>query len=361
MAMNSPTRLLIFGSCVSRDILNYQQDKTQLVVVDYYARSSIASLGARPIELPSAVQNIRSKFQKRMVERDFGKDFLTDLAGLQFDILLLDLIDERFNLYLEPGGEACTLSSELLSTGFPGDSSGGSTIHSGSEEFWRLWEAGWLILLNELRRLGVLDCLVVNQVFWGSRTESGGSFEPHYSSRKIDSANKFLARMYRRIEADIPSEQFLRFDHELMAGSVTHRWGISPFHFVDGYYHSAIKQLSARSSLKKGISSSREREPTSRANYAIEKVILEHECEDLVATVVSDAPPTGQFAFYVFRNGKRIHTQWYSSNPALRFRIQAESGLYRVLAFFLAPNLPLPRAPSAPWRRWRSTGRRECG
>ena len=335
--MNSSVRLLIFGSCVSRDILNYQRDNTPLVLVDYYARTSIASLGARPIEMPPAVQNICSKFQRRMVERDIRKDFLNDLAGLQFDLLLIDLIDERFNLYVEPEERACTLSSELLSSGFPGDSDGGSTSYSGSDEFWRLWEAGWLILVNKLRCLGVLDRLLVNQVFWGSRTEIGGNFLPHHSNSQIDSANQFLDRMYQRIRIDIPSEQFLKFDHGLMTGSITHTWGISPFHYVDAYYHAAIQQLCAWSSLKKRITTSK-KTVTSRANYSIDNVTLEHERGELVATVVFEAPQTGQFAFYVFRNGARIHTQWYSPNPALRVGINAEPGLYRVLVFFLTPH-----------------------
>jgi Family of unknown function (DUF6270) len=338
MSESRPTRLLIFGSCVSRDILNHQQDKTRLVLVDYYARCSLASLGARPIEMPSSVQNIRSQFQKRMVERDIRKDFLNDLARLRFDILLLDLIDERLNLYVEPQGRACTLSSELISSGFRADSNGGAKYVSGSEEFWRLWEAGWSILVNKLRGLGVLDRLLVNQVFWGARTENEGNFEPHYSSKHIDSANQFLWRMYQRISADIPSEQFLRFDQGLMTGSITHTWGISPFHYVDAYYHSAFQQLLAWPSQKKEISTPMESGPAALATYSIEQVILDHESDELVASVVSNASQIGQFAFYVFRNGKRIHTQWYSSNPVMRFRIQREPGLYRVLAFLLSPN-----------------------
>jgi hypothetical protein len=273
-----------------------------------------------------------------MVERDIRKDFLNDLAGLQFDVLLLDLIDERFNLYVEPKGRACTLSSELLSSGFPVDSDGGSRISTGSEEFWRLWEAGWETFVNKLRGLGALDRLLVNQVFWSSRTENGGNFEPHYSSRHIDSANQFLDRMYQRISADIPSEQFLQFDQGLMTGSIAHTWGISPFHYVDGYYHSAIQHLLARPSLKKGISTSSKTVSPARTTNPIEQVILEHKGDDLVATIVSGASRTGQFAFYVFRNGKRIHTQWYSSNSSMRFRIQTEPGLYRILVFFLSPN-----------------------
>jgi hypothetical protein len=74
------------------------------------------------------------------------------------------------------------------------------------------------------------------------------------------------------------------------------------------------------------------------ADYSIGKVIVEHEADELVATVACEASQAGQFAFYAFRNGERIHTQWYSSNPAMRFRIHTEPGLYRVLVFFLSPN-----------------------
>ena len=77
---------------------------------------------------------------------------------------------------------------------------------------------------------------------------------------------------------------------------------------------------------------------TSCANYSIEKVTLEHERDELVATVVFEAPQTGEFAFYVFRNGKRIHAQGYSPNPTVRVGIKSEPGLYRVLVFFLSPN-----------------------
>jgi hypothetical protein len=189
-----------------------------------------------------------------MVERDIRKDFLNELTRLQFDVLLIDLIDERFNLYVEPGGKACTLSGELVSSRFPNDSYRGSRVDSGSEEFWRLWEAGWVILVNKLRCCGALDRLRVNQVFWAVRTEDGGDFESNYPGWRIGSANEFLARMYRRISADVPSEQFLGFDQGLLTGSIAHKWGISPFHYVDGYYRSAIQQLLAWPFLKKGIS-----------------------------------------------------------------------------------------------------------
>lgn len=51
--------------------------------------------------------------------------------------------------------------------------------------------------------------------------------------------------------------------------------------------------------------------------YSVEQVIHDHNRDDLVATVVADASRSKQFASYVFRNGKRVYTQRYSSNPAM--------------------------------------------
>lgn len=192
--------------------------------------------------------------------------------------------------------------------------------------------------MDKLRRLGRLDRLRVNEVFWDSRAEKGGKFEPHFSNSQIDSANQFLSRMYQRISVDVPPEKFLRFDQGLMTGSIAHKWGISPFHYIDAYYHAAIQQLCAWSSFKRGITTSKETVPIFRAEYSIEKVILEREGDVLVASVVCEAPQTGQFAFYVFRSKERIHTQWYSPNSTLRIDIKAEPGLYRVLAFLRAPD-----------------------
>ena len=77
---------------------------------------------------------------------------------------------------------------------------------------------------------------------------------------------------------------------------------------------------------------------TSLAKYAIREVTLGYDAKVLVATIKSDESHLGQFAFYVFRNGERIHMQWYTSDPVLRFDTKAEPGLYRVLAFFGDPS-----------------------
>jgi|GEM_PF-1872039 len=98
-------------------------------------------------------------------------------------------------------------------------------------------------------------------------------------------------------------------------------------------------KMIVRSSVKNEVTTSREETmTTSCTNCSIQKVILEHQRNELVATVQLEAPEPGQFAYSVFRNGERIHAQGYSANPTFRVGIKAEPGLYRVLAQFRGSN-----------------------
>lgn len=243
MDKSVPLRLLIFGSCVSRDILNHQGNAEKIFLVDYYARSSFASLGLQPCDERVELSKIDSAFQRRMVERDLCKAFFCDLERLSFDILLIDLIDERFDLYISDESSGCTLSNELYSSGFQCASTRGFVVPSGSEKFWQLWEKGWECFVKKLLSAEMLDRVLVNQVFWSTRTESGGNFEPTYSRKRIDAANLLLERMYNRMRVDLQSSQFICFESDLMNGSINHRWGLSPFHYIDAYYQEAIRQL----------------------------------------------------------------------------------------------------------------------
>lgn len=109
--------VLIFGSCVSRDIFNLEYS-LEFKVSDYYARSSLASLSSEAYENDSALNRISSPFQRRMVANDFSKEILTAGSKLEgCDVILIDLIDERFDLVVFPSGKIITNSAEFSQSG----------------------------------------------------------------------------------------------------------------------------------------------------------------------------------------------------------------------------------------------------
>jgi hypothetical protein len=277
-----PIRVLIYGSCVSRDILAYRsplQSKFQLI--DYYSRSSLASLTATPFVVPLSanVDSIASPFQKKMVERDMLKTFFDDIGVLQFDVLLMDLIDERFNLWVGENDQVCTISAELSQSGFVTENHGRVEL-SGSEAFWKRWESGWHIFVKNISRFNVLSRLIINKVFWSTAIEDGSSFQGAFSLKHIRDANEMLERMYQRIEEDVPTLKIINFPKHCLMAAEKHKWGVSPFHYVESYYEFAQRELikySSISQVKKNVSNtekavfSRREDPLDivLANYSV--------------------------------------------------------------------------------------------
>ena len=146
-------------------------------------------------------------------------------------------------------GGLCTISPELVSAGFDFRTLPGGVILSGSDEHFDLWERGWCALIDALGVTGRLAKLRVNRVYWSTQTTDGQNFLPAYSKERIDKANQFLDRPYERIARDISAGQWLRFDKDVFVGSPSHRWGLSTFHYVDSYYHAALRELSITSNV----------------------------------------------------------------------------------------------------------------
>lgn len=242
--------VFILGSCVSRDSLAAAVDG-DFYLVDYFARSSFASAFALPAApVGSWIDNIQSPFQRNMVKRDFEKSLFSSFAKLveDVDVFLLDVIDERFDIYKFLDGSLCTLSNELLTSGFT--LGGGDRIPSMSDEFYAYWEKGWKRFIQELRTCGGLHKLWINKVYWAQETHAGKNFEPHFSADRIRRANDFLQKLYIRMERDVPEIQFAQFNLALFAGDDFHKWGLSPFHYVPEYYREVCNCLNTFSTVQ---------------------------------------------------------------------------------------------------------------
>jgi hypothetical protein len=236
--------VLIFGSCVSRDILNLDVDG-RIRLVDYYARSSFASALCPHRRTDDLTHLIESPFQRRMVRADLERSFREQLCHFSYDVLLIDFIDERFDLFVDERGSILTLSNEFLSTGFTPGNNRGALVRSGSSQFFDLWQSGWSAFIAIIDSLGQRHRIRINKVFWSLQTSSGDSDFQGCSARGIADANAFLARLYDRVRADLPDTQFIDFPPSCLVACENHRWGISPFHYVDAYYELALRQILA--------------------------------------------------------------------------------------------------------------------
>lgn len=241
------SRVLIIGSCVSRDAFELPEGKSEYTLSEYVARTSLVSgLDGRRFRRPFRgvdTAAIESPFQRRMVEWDLSGTKIVDLlrAG-EFDLVLLDLIDERFDL-VRQGRRYATRSNEFTRSGFVIADGGGELVRARSEEKFALWVAAWERFIGLCEHYGVSDRLRVNAVSWATRLDGGDPLPPRFPPAITEAANRELARMYAVIEERVPREQFLSFSPDLMEAATEHKWGVGPFHYVDRYYDALLAQL----------------------------------------------------------------------------------------------------------------------
>ncbi|WP_130930525.1 DUF6270 domain-containing protein [Pseudomonas sp. Sample_24] len=244
VATKGVVRIVIFGSCVSRDILNYDVNHA-FDLAAYYARSSFASAFTLPPTVDVYSANLSSKFQAAIIKADLEKTLLDKIDELRFDIFLIDLIDERFNVFSAGSGGIFTVSNELRSAGFDEENEPGRLILSGSEEYFALWETGWERFVSLMSAAGNLSKVVVNRTLWSAKTKSGRDFGSAFNPAYIRESNMFLLRLYERMGRDLAPNQFLQPPVELVYGNEEHRWGLSPFHYVDDFYLFLLDKLSS--------------------------------------------------------------------------------------------------------------------
>lgn len=205
----------IFGSCVSRDIFEYKSTLSERLIIDrYFARSSFASAFSSLKVVNASAEMLKSSFQKETVRCDLEKCFSQYLSYFQSDVLLIDLIDERFDLFLFHDGTICTLSDELLRGGFVAAQNLGRVVVSGSTEFIDLWSCGWERFIELVRNNGLLGKVRINKVFWSESKEDGSFFAKGW----IDRANGLLGILYKLMESDIPAGNFLNSTEVFLLG-----------------------------------------------------------------------------------------------------------------------------------------------
>lgn len=228
-------RVFILGSCVSRDALEYASEDFE--IVSYLARTSVASIGLSPVddtEVREIVERLPSAFQRRMLVNDLDKTTLSVIAGIEHDVVLLDFIDERFDLIIA-GDSLFSLSGELKNGGFePGER---EVIKPGGEEFLVHWIAGLE------RFLAAVDpaTLVLNKAYWAEAFPDGSDAS---SLGWIRNNNAFLKQLYDALEArwTLPT---ITYPESVVLADPDHKWGRAPYHYVKPFYEHTIQSLQA--------------------------------------------------------------------------------------------------------------------
>lgn len=237
--MIKPIKIFIFGSCVSRDPFEIS-DKRDFEVVAYYARCSLASLGSEPHCDDEILSLIKSKWQRSMVRADMEKTIFVDLKKKEFDYILCDFIDERFNL-TSLGDSIHTLSAEYKKALYRTNKY--RVINSYSEEKKSLWLKGLKKLADFLVINNLDEKILINKCYWTRSGDELGKLFDRYPAGSIDRANEQLDWMYEKVKEFLPKAVFINYSENELVIDVNHKWGLDPFHYIRGFSERQIKSI----------------------------------------------------------------------------------------------------------------------
>ncbi len=251
------SRTAIIGSCITRDI--WRECQVDFTGVTYVARTSLASLTSAPItgvpmpdEPPTGVLGF-GRNSLRRVAADLDKSALAQIVDQRPAHLIVDFIDERFDL-LDQDGAVATHSWELDRLGLIGGPGleAPTPIPRASPQAEALWREG-LAKLADLLNSGPLagTRVILHHAQWAWISVDAAGLPHRFEdcvplwpgSASLTEQNALLRRYRDLFLQAVPRAHVVQADSRFLIADARHAWGLSPFHYVRGYYDDVWRQL----------------------------------------------------------------------------------------------------------------------
>lgn len=240
-----PRRISIFGSCVSRDTLEFA-DPGAFKLRRYIARQSLVSAFDTHGRWNLDLEDVASDFQRRMANWDLDSEFARLLPTIaeDSDTLLMDLTDERLGFYEMPNGSVITRTVDLIGAGIDDQlQREGRHVRFGTLEHFRRWRAALGEFRQTLDRLGIRNNVRLLAVPWATH-DRGGERIDYHGELSIGRANRVYWWYLREARKVVPTITVSR--DVSVRGSHEHRWGLAPFHYDDSVYENLVAALALR-------------------------------------------------------------------------------------------------------------------
>jgi hypothetical protein len=246
-------RIAILGSCITRDLWPIRGDGVpQLAYVSRTSFPGLLTLPVRGFAAASRPPGDLHAHEYSALVADFRKTALTRLVSYRPTHLILDLIDERFDL-LAVGPSLVSVSGELVRSGHLDRSllSESRRVSRLSDACHRLWLEAADEFAALLRGTALREAkLILHSARWATHMRTpDGRLAPIRDVEivsgqgvEIDDYNALLTRQEAALRAVLPPFSVVQAPEHRIADAA-HRWGLSPFHYVPEYYAEVGRQL----------------------------------------------------------------------------------------------------------------------
>lgn len=241
----SEKTISIFGSCVSRDLFEFDKQKS-FKIKKYFARCSVISAVADAIDIDIDNIKLDSPFQKRQVVADFRKEIWDEFSVTPSDYLMIDFIDERFDIgkYKD---SYFTISNEFRMSHFPDNYEtikrqvvagefylGGKKISEFLDEF-----------IEQICQYYSAEKIILHKAkmsyYYLTKKKYLKKFSPTYLKFNKE-FNQLLDYMYSYIEKKLIGCISVDCSKDCYADE-NHKWGLAPMHYEKNYYVRILNDL----------------------------------------------------------------------------------------------------------------------
>lgn len=256
-APRTAAKLVIYGSCVARDSVEYLS-AGRATVVEYVARQSLVSAFSPAGEPSFDLKGLDSPFQRRVLKHDARSKLLPLLRkhATSTDLLLWDLFDERLGYYVHDDGHVTTNSVELIRAEREGQAEPkGRLIEFGTAEHLERFRGHLLEFRRALAERDLLGRLVLIAPDWAWRATTG-RHTPSSFGLSARRANLLVAPYLSAVEHVVRPGVIIRPPANLTLADPDHRWGLAPFHYQPAVYEYialALEQILAAGSVTEEI------------------------------------------------------------------------------------------------------------
>ncbi|HEK9101202.1 hypothetical protein KFD70_04430 [Bacillus pfraonensis] len=244
---DSKNRILIFGSCDSRDIFRVyeeQNGRPKYEIIDYYARSSLASITSKPIPYEEEQISLSSNFRRKSLHRDLDKTFVKNLKDIakKVDYLVIDFMEERFDI-LRYSNAYLTRSWEYRESNLQNEFNA-TVLDRFDSDVTRIWEENCLKFIEELKKHLNPKQIILNEVQMVNSYLKENQMHLFENQDYIRKFNELLAHYHQYFKDNFPGINVIRPNDEgYFYCDAKHLWGCFPYHFNDRYYLELEKQI----------------------------------------------------------------------------------------------------------------------
>lgn len=236
-------RIAILGSCVTRDMVQFLPANFQLAL--YVARTSFVSLASDAVLINEEDIAVEHDFNKRVVFWDMTKAFWQKLEEAKPDIIIIDLIDERFDLW-RMGGKVVTRSNYLSMSNVEQEYlSGFELLRRSSQSTHDVWKMSCDTVIPRLR--SACKKIVLHRSLWAEKYYVDENVVPFDEPDRqlAAAANRWLSDYYDHFMTLCPDAQQIAVPSELCVSNFAHKWGRDFFHYGNAYYKKLAELFSA--------------------------------------------------------------------------------------------------------------------